>query len=100
MMLLQDLGNSQPDVGVWPKRIEEQFSGNKSFPLQSPNINFFLAVCKCAVARIQAIFSNSHLCNTQGQILLSQRVLEAKSVIKHVTDVPLKINVYMFSRDK
>lgn len=60
-MLLEDLGNGQADVGVGPERVEEELSGDEPFPLQSPNINLLLAVCKCAVARVQALFSNGHL---------------------------------------
>lgn len=61
MVLLQDLGDRQPDVGVGAVGVEEQLPGDEALSLQSPHVDLLLAVRKRAVARIQTLLSHGDL---------------------------------------
>lgn len=67
MMLLQDLGDAQPDDAVGAEGVEQKLPGDEAFPLQRPHVDLFLAVRKGAVAGIQAALPGGDLCGDRGQ---------------------------------
>lgn len=66
-MLLQDLGDAQPDVAVGAEGVEQKLPGDESFPLQRPYVDLLLAVRKRAVAWIHAALPGGDLCGGAGQ---------------------------------